>query len=66
MNNLRLVTLLALALTALIAVLQNTEVVAVRFLLWETQVSQVALTLLTLVIGFLLGVLGTLWLRRKR
>ncbi|HSB62397.1 MAG TPA: LapA family protein [Vicinamibacteria bacterium] len=64
-NKLRLALMLLLASTALVAALQNTEVVSLRFLVWEARVSQVALMLVTLGVGFLLGVLATLLIRRK-
>lgn len=64
MNRLRLALLLLLTAAAVIGALQNTEVVAVRFLFWEARASQVVVTLLALGTGFLLGVLALLLARR--
>jgi len=66
MSKLRPVLMLLLSSTVLVATLQNTEVVSLRFLVWEAHASHVALTLVTLGVGrFLLGVLGTLLLQWK-
>lgn len=65
MRKLKIGLLLLLSSTALVAALQNTEVVTLRWLAWEARVSQVALILVTLGIGFVLGVLATLLIHRK-
>jgi len=65
MRKVKIGLLLLLSSTALVAALQNTEVVTLRLLAWEARVSQVALILVTLGIGFVLGVLATLLIRRK-
>lgn len=51
------VLLLVFSLLALFVLVQNTEVVTVRFLFWSKPLSQVVLILLVLVIGFLAGYL---------
>jgi len=46
--------------------LQNTGIVEIRFLLWHLTVSRVLLLLGSLAAGFVLGVLATLEIRRKK
>lgn len=46
---------IVLSLLLLIIILQNTEVVAVRILFWEIQMSRVLLILLAAVVGFVGG-----------
>ncbi|MDH3283815.1 MAG: lipopolysaccharide assembly protein LapA domain-containing protein [Acidobacteriota bacterium] len=44
-----------LGLVALVFVAQNTEVVSVRFLLWDVSMSRVVLIVLTLLVGAVIG-----------
>ena len=52
---LRLGLVSAATLVVLIVILQNTEVVDVRFLLWDFRMSRVVLMVLTGAVGFLAG-----------
>jgi ABC-type multidrug transport system permease subunit len=52
-----LIAAIVLAFLLLILVLQNTEVVTVRFFFWDFQMSRVVLILITTLIGFLCGYL---------
>ena len=54
---LKLIFLLALVLLALIIVLQNTEIVPVRLLLWTVSMSRIILILFFLLLGLVLGLL---------
>ncbi len=54
-SSLRLGLVSAATLVVLIVILQNTEVVDVRFLLWEFRMSRVVLMVLTGAVGFLAG-----------
>ena len=54
-SSLRLGLVSAATLVVLIVVLQNTEVVDVRFLLWDFRMSRVVLMVLTGAVGFLAG-----------
>lgn len=59
-------TLLILAiLLALILVLQNTQSVTFTFLFWQFSISQILLTVLCLLLGFLLGILAA-WRQTHR
>ncbi len=51
------ILVLVVAVLFLIFVLQNTEVVAVRFLLWEARMSRALLLLLTAAFAFVCGLL---------
>ncbi len=53
----RLVVAILLGILVLVLVLQNTEVVSVRFFLWDFSMSRVVLVLLTTLIGFVCGYL---------
>ncbi len=53
----RIVTAAALGVLVLVLVLQNTEVVAVRFFFWDFTMSRVILVLMTTLIGFIGGYL---------
>lgn len=57
MRRVKLIAAAVLAVLCLVVVLQNTDVVTVRFLAWEAALSQVILLLLVLLAGFLLGYL---------
>ncbi len=54
-SSLRLGLVSAATLVVLIVILQNTEVVDVRFLLWDFRMSRVVLMVLTGAVGFLAG-----------
>jgi len=54
-SSLRLALVSALTLVVLVVILQNTEVVDVRFLLWDFRMSRVVLMVLTGAVGFLAG-----------
>lgn len=63
----RLIFILVIAVLALIVLLQNAQEVALRFLFWSVQTSQIFLVVLMLAFGFILGfVTGKLWGRGKR
>lgn len=53
----RLVAAALLGILVLTLVLQNTEVVSVRFFLWDFTMSRVVLVLLTTLVGFVCGYL---------
>ena len=61
MRRAKIVAASLLTVLALVFVAQNTEVVAVRFLAWELQMSRVILLGGSLLVGVLLG-----WLVAKR
>lgn len=50
--------LVALGILIAIPILQNTEVVTIRFYFWEVTMSRVLLFLITLVAGMILGFAG--------
>jgi len=51
----KVVVAIVLGMLLLVIILQNTEVVAVRILFWEIQMSRVLLILLAAVVGFIGG-----------
>ena len=53
-------------LLIIVAILQNTSPVAIRFLGWETQSSLVVVLLATLAAGLAIGGTGGLWLAVRR
>ncbi len=55
LSSLRLGLVSAATLVVLIVIVQNTEVVDVRFLLWDFRMSRVVLMVLTGAVGFLAG-----------
>ncbi len=55
LSSLRLALVSAATLVVLIVIMQNTEVVDVRFLLWDFRMSRVVLMVLTGAVGFLAG-----------
>ncbi len=62
----KLIALGVLVLLILIVVIQNSRPVETRFLWMKGSVSQTLLLLITVLLGFASGALGTLWyLRRK-
>ena len=64
MNMKRVVTIVC-GLPYLVFVIQNTQVVEVRFLFWSTQVSRALILAGTFVLGFISGQLWS-WIRRKK
>ena len=54
-SSLRLGLVSVATLVVLVVILQNTEVVTVRFLLWDFRMSRVVLMVLTGAVGFLAG-----------
>lgn len=46
-----------LVLTAIL-IIQNTDVVTIRFLMWQAQMSRVLLLLITFLMGLLIGFVG--------
>jgi uncharacterized integral membrane protein len=67
MKKAKLITIVAVSVLALVIVLQNTEVTRTRILFWSMQMSQALLLILTLVLGFVIGVLIAGYsLRKKR
>ena len=51
----RFILIMALLLTVVFFTLQNTELVAVRFLLWEFQLSRALLIFLAFTVGVIVG-----------
>jgi len=64
MNMKRVVTIVC-GLLYVVFVIQNTQVVEVRFLFWSTQVSRALILAGTFVLGFISGQLWS-WIRRKK
>ena len=65
MSRIKLISLLVLAVMAILLVLQNTQVVATRLLFVTVTMPVAALLALTLLIGFAAGVLAALKVGRK-
>lgn len=66
MKRAKLIALGLLVVLILIVVIQNSGPVETRFLWMKGSVSQTLLLLITVLLGFASGTLGTLWyLRRK-
>jgi len=57
MGNIKKFIIAVIAILAIITLLQNTQVVTLRFLFWQLSMSQALLFPLTLLIGLLLGLL---------
>jgi len=63
----RSVVILVLLLLFLVVVVQNTEVVSVRLLFWDLEMSRIILLALSLAVGVIVGfLLGRPWRTRKR
>ena len=58
MSRLKLVAVIPALAMGLIFVVQNTEVVTVRFLVWDLSMSRVLLLLLMFGLGFFVGLLA--------
>jgi len=54
-SRVKLVVAGVLALLVLVFVGQNTDVVSIRFIVWEFAMSRVLLILLTLIVGVIIG-----------
>jgi uncharacterized integral membrane protein len=59
------VATIVLGLLYAVFVIQNTQVLEVRFLFWSTQVSRALILAGTFVLGFISGQLWS-WIRRKK
>lgn len=55
MKTLKTILVVALLVTSLVVVIQNTEVVTLRFLFWELSASRIILIPLIMFVGFVLG-----------
>ncbi len=66
MRSIKLVAVLVLLALALGVAAQNSAVVAVRFLVWQTEMSVFPLLAITLGAGFMLGLATALGLRVSR
>ncbi len=64
MNRRRVATIF-FALLYVVFVIQNTQVVEVRFLFWSTQISRALVLAGTFILGFVSGRLWS-WIRRKQ
>jgi len=63
--NIRRVATIVFGLLYAVFVIQNTQMVEVRFLFWSTQVSRALILAGTFVLGFISGRLWS-WIRRKQ
>ena len=63
--NMKRVATIVCGLLYVVFVIQNTQVVEVRFLFWSTQVSRALILAGTFVLGFISGQLWS-WIRRKK
>jgi uncharacterized integral membrane protein len=61
----RRIATISFGLLYVVFVIQNTQVVEVRFLFWSTQVSRALILAGTFVLGFVSGRLWS-WIRRKQ
>ncbi len=66
MDKTKLIVALLVAILTLIVVLQNTEAVQTRLLFVTVTMPRVLLLFLMLVIGFILGVVGSLYWTKKK
>ncbi len=65
MKTLKTTIVVALLVVSLVVVIQNTEVVTLRFLFWELSASRIILIPLIMLVGFVLGyIAGTLTEKR--
>jgi uncharacterized integral membrane protein len=63
--NIRRVATIVFGLLYAVFVIQNTQVVEVRFLFWSTQISRALVLAGTFILGFVSGRLWS-WIRRKQ
>lgn len=66
MNRVRIWLLAIVAVLVLIVVLQNTESVETRILFMTVSMPRAVLLFVTLLIGFVLGLVAASWRRRER
>ena len=66
MKRAKMIGILVLALSVAIVVLQNTESVQTRILFFTFTMSRAALLFFTALIGFIIGVLASLLVGRKK
>ncbi len=66
MRNVRIFLLGILVVLAFVLVVQNTEVVGVRFLIWELVMSRIVLLTGSMVVGFIAGYIVAKLTGRKR
>jgi len=59
------VTIIVIAALLLIFTVQNAEVLQINFLLWSFRMSRIALIVVVLISGILIGRLTAAWPRRK-
>jgi len=62
----RLVVAFILALLVVLFIVQNTEVVTFRFLVWQISLSRIVIIGSALVVGFILGLLYSGSLRKRK
>lgn len=55
MKTLKTIIVVALLVVSLVVVIQNTEVVTLRFLFWELSISRIILIPFLMLVGFVLG-----------
>lgn len=55
MNKTKVIIIAILAILALIILIQNSQVVALRFLFWQISMSLIIWLIFTLIIGFAIG-----------
>jgi len=60
------VTIIVIAALLLIFTVQNAEVLQINFLLWSFRMSRIALIVVLLISGVLIGRLTASWPRRKK
>ncbi len=65
MARFKALTAVALMVMMLIVIGQNTDAVETRFLLWHVTLPRALLLMITLIVGFALGVLWSLRLRSR-
>jgi len=67
MKRVRVAAILVILLLFLMVVAQNTEVVSVRLLFWNLQMSRIILLTLSCAVGVIVGILlGRPWRRREQ
>jgi uncharacterized integral membrane protein len=67
MRKAKLIAIVVISISAVIIVLQNTELAQARILFWTVQMSRALLLLLTFAMGFVAGILvPTFFLRKRR
>jgi len=64
-TNIKIFLILALMALGAVFIVQNTEIVEIRFFFWKLSVSRVLLLISTTAVGFIIGVLTTIVIVRK-